>query len=479
MNRCYWTALLLGLWGLSGPVRPATAQLWETLADSVRADLRAALDELAQARQQIEAQRLPLAQKLAGLEHSVLQERAMLQRAQRQEANQLVLLGVLRSEVQGLSNEVRSLESILGEYRRTIESRLPIAEVVRYEDALRASAAAAEAPDLSPADRLTRQLQFVSTTLQRLEAAIGGDRFPGQALTPAGVMSQGTFLQFGPAAYFSAVDSAVSGVVEQRLNSPAPNVAEIPLPEAKHLQQIIAAGAGELPVDVTSGDALRLQTTRDPLRVHIAKGGPVMVPILGLGVVTLLIFAVKWFQVRKVTLATAADLRAILAAIESGQSDKATRHACKLAGPVGEMLVMAIQHHREPKEYIEEVMYEKMLETRPRLERLVPFLALAAAAAPLLGLLGTVTGMINTFNMITVFGTGDPKTLAGGISEALITTEFGLIVAIPALLLHAILSRKVKAVLAGMEQTATAFINGLPDVPIANAAALNSTPSHV
>ena len=107
-------------------------------------------------------------------------------------------------------------------------------------------------------------------------------------------------------------------------------------------------------------------------------------------------------------------------------------------------------------------MYEKMLVAKPELEKLLPFLALSAAAAPLLGLLGTVTGMINTFNAITVLGAGDPKTLAGGISEALITTEFGLIVAIPSLLLHAILSRKVKGIIGSMEQTATGFINGLP-----------------
>jgi biopolymer transport protein ExbB len=108
-------------------------------------------------------------------------------------------------------------------------------------------------------------------------------------------------------------------------------------------------------------------------------------------------------------------------------------------------------------------MYEKMLITKPRLERLMPVIALTAATAPLLGLLGTVTGMINTFNMITVYGTGDPRTLAGGISEALITTEFGLIVAVPALLLHAFLNRKAKGVLNSMEQTTVAFINGVPD----------------
>jgi len=195
---------------------------------------------------------------------------------------------------------------------------------------------------------------------------------------------------------------------------------------------------------------------------HMMKGGPVMVPIVLLGVVSLLIFLTRWLVISRVRVATPDDLQVILGALRKEDRTKANAHASSLTGPIGDMLHSAIDHCRERKEYIEEVMYEKMLEAKPRLEKLLPFLALSAAAAPLLGLLGTVTGMINTFNMITVFGAGDPKTLAGGISEALITTEFGLVVAIPSLLLHAVLSRKVKGVLAGMEQTAVGFINGLP-----------------
>ena len=110
---------------------------------------------------------------------------------------------------------------------------------------------------------------------------------------------------------------------------------------------------------------------------------------------------------------------------------------------------------------IEEILYEKMLHTKPKLERMLPFLSLAAATSPLLGLLGTVTGMINTFKLITVFGTGDPKRLSSGISEALVTTEYGLIIAVPCLLLFALLSRKAKGILASMEQTAVGFVNGL------------------
>ena len=77
-------------------------------------------------------------------------------------------------------------------------------------------------------------------------------------------------------------------------------------------------------------------------------------------------------------------------------------------------------------------------------------------------MLGTVTGMIATFKLISSFGSGDPKMLASGISEALMATATGMGVAIPSLLLHAFLSRKAKSILGSMEQTAVGFVNGVP-----------------
>ena len=114
-----------------------------------------------------------------------------------------------------------------------------------------------------------------------------------------------------------------------------------------------------------------------------------------------------------------------------------------------------------PKELLEEVLFEKILEAQPHLERFLPFIAVTAATSPLLGLLGTVTGMIRTFQQVTLFGTSDVSKLASGISEALVTTKFGLIAAIPALVLHALLARRVQGLLAGMEKFSTAFVNGL------------------
>ena len=99
---------------------------------------------------------------------------------------------------------------------------------------------------------------------------------------------------------------------------------------------------------------------------------------------------------------------------------------------------------------MKEILFEKILEAQPRLERFLPFIAVTAAASPLLGLLGTVTGMITTFSQIRISGNSDINSLASGISEALVTTKFGLIAAIPALVLHALLSRRVQGLLAGM-----------------------------
>jgi biopolymer transport protein ExbB len=194
---------------------------------------------------------------------------------------------------------------------------------------------------------------------------------------------------------------------------------------------------------------------------HILKGGPVMVPILVMAAAALLVGLWKWWQISRIRNASPLEVNAVLSALERDDLPVAAAKAGAVPGPVGEMLKAAVEHADEPKELIEEVMFEKALEARLQLQSFLPFIALAASAAPLLGLLGTVTGMINTFKLITVFGSGDPKTLSSGISEALITTEYGLIVAIPALLLYAYLSRRAKGVLDGMEKTAVAFLNRL------------------
>ena len=102
-------------------------------------------------------------------------------------------------------------------------------------------------------------------------------------------------------------------------------------------------------------------------------------------------------------------------------------------------------------------MVSVILHRKPQLERFLPWLSVTAAATPLMGLLGTVVGMIKTFTLITIFGSGDPKALSSGISEALVTTELGLVVAIPTLIIHGALLRLAKRRISAMELTATEF----------------------
>ncbi|WP_420818925.1 MotA/TolQ/ExbB proton channel family protein [Paraglaciecola marina] len=87
----------------------------------------------------------------------------------------------------------------------------------------------------------------------------------------------------------------------------------------------------------------------------------------------------------------------------------------------------------------------QLQDDKTRLERWIGAIGMTAAVSPLLGLLGTVSGMIETFKMMTLFGSGDPEVVSGGIAQALVTTELGLVVAIPALILNALLSRKAKS----------------------------------
>ena len=187
-----------------------------------------------------------------------------------------------------------------------------------------------------------------------------------------------------------------------------------------------------------------------------------MIPLLGLGAAALVVAFLKWFQLSRIRLARETDLQKVLQHLEDRESERALARARSIPGPVGTLLAAGVEHADEKKEYIEEILYEKMLGSRTRLERGLAFLALAATTGPLMGLLGTVMGMISTFKLISSFGSGDPKQLAAGISEALICTATGMAVAIPSLLFHAFLSRKAKGIIGSMEQTAVGFINGLP-----------------
>jgi Biopolymer transport proteins len=227
------------------------------------------------------------------------------------------------------------------------------------------------------------------------------------------------------------------------------------------IREFISTGEGAIPVDATLGKALRIDQQKDTLLEHINKGGAVGWVIIGLGIVCLLVGLFKIAEINGVRTPQPEAIQSVLRKIEAGDMAAARSEADGISGAGGEMIKVGLEHADEKRGTLEEILYERIIAVRPKLERLLPFMALTAAAAPLLGLLGTVTGMISTFNLITIFGTGDAGNLASGISQALVTTELGLIVAIPSLILHGLLARLARQKIGDMEQAAVGFINGV------------------
>lgn len=435
---------------------------FEHADNSIQKKLEDSLAELTALRQKIVMEKIPLSRELSDLEDELTVVRREYQQTTRLLDSRTLDLTNLRSEIKSREQEKSYLSNLLSEYIRNFESRLHIAELHRYDEVLEAAKLAPENSNLSDQEVYQAQAALVSASLERLQNALGGDRFAGTAVSEGGLMKQGTFLLVGPAALFSSEDGKVVGTAEQRLGSLEPAVIGFEeSADSKAAEKLVANSSGRFPLDPTLGNAHKMEQTKETIWENIQKGGLTMIPILGLALAALSVAVFKWFELSRLEAPSEKKINAIMTAVERDDMASATEAAADIKGPAGEMLGVGIEHINEPRDLVEEVMFEKVLSAKLKLEKLLPFVAITASAAPLLGLLGTVTGIINTFKLITVFGSGDVKSLSGGISEALVTTMWGLIVAIPALLLHAFLSRKARGMIDQMEKCAVSFINQL------------------
>jgi len=178
-------------------------------------------------------------------------------------------------------------------------------------------------------------------------------------------------------------------------------------------------------LDVTRGTILGLLVESPTIRDRIEQGGIVGYCIIALGLVGLLVAILR-------LIALSGDSRRVAAQLK--------RDTASADNPLGRVLAAYESNRDADTETIELKLSEAALKEMPGLTKGLLFIKVVAAVAPLMGLLGTVTGMIKTFQVITLYGAGDPKMMAGGISQALMTTVMGLVVAIPMVLLHTVVS---------------------------------------
>ncbi|MCE2885277.1 MAG: MotA/TolQ/ExbB proton channel family protein [Planctomycetaceae bacterium] len=433
---------------------------FDAAAQDIAAKLEASLAELSAFRAQTAEEKIPLMREIGDLEQALVKARQKYQATTNLLATRSLDLTKITAEIKSREEEVAYLSNLLGEYLRNFESGLHITELQRMRKDLEATRDATENDELPAKQRFDAQARMLAASIERLHEAFNGTRFDGSAVDTTGSVLPGTFVLAGPAALFRSADGNVVGTVEQRLGSLEPNVTVFESPELRAAASTyIASGTGGLPFDPTLGNAHRIAETEETLWEHIKAGGPVMWPIGILAGAAFLVALFKWVMMLFVRMPSERRVREVLRAIGAGDRAKAAALTAKLPGPLGRMLETGVSTMDSGREIMEESMYEVMHRTQLKVQSMLPFVAISAAAAPLLGLLGTVTGIMNTFSLITIYGTGDVKTLSSGISEALITTEYGLIVAIPSLLLHAYLSSKARKITNRMETTGISFVN--------------------
>ena len=204
------------------------------------------------------------------------------------------------------------------------------------------------------------------------------------------------------------------------------------------------SGKVKFGIDPTRGQLLGLLVQEPTLRERIDQGGTIGYITIALGIFGLVIAILRLIQLTLIGIQVAAQKR--------NKSKPSTNN------PLGRVLKVFYDNTKIDTESLELKLGEAVLKETPKLVRFNTLLKVIAVVAPLLGLLGTVTGMIITFQAITLFGTGDPKLMAGGISQALVTTVLGLCVAIPTVLLHTLVSGRSRRIIEVLEEQATGMV---------------------
>ena len=234
--------------------------------------------------------------------------------------------------------------------------------------------------------------------------------------------------------------------------------------ESDKPEQIQALTQGQIPetmdIFLFESPTKEVKTVEDKdVLTIINSGGVIAWVIVILGLVAVLFAILRATFLSNLGRKSQAQFNAIAEAVAAHNLDKAKEIAANTQGSIKRVVNTALRNITREREHVEDAISEAILHENAALDRFQSTIMVIAAISPLLGLLGTVTGMIETFDIITEFGTGDPKLLSGGISIALVTTELGLIVAIPVLLIGTLLASWANKIKDDLEKSALHIIN--------------------
>lgn len=294
----------------------------------------------------------------------------------------------------------------------------------------------------------TDALEFL---VQHLRDTAGGRAAPGRALVAGdNQLRSGTIAFVGPDAWFLPEQGAPTVL---RRQAGTPHAIGYPVRgwERAQAEPFFRGQKGPMMIDASGGKALRLQETRGNAWQHIQTGGTMAYVILLTGLLALVLIVQKLIDLAQMRLDEPARMQHVAALLARGKADEAGQLLPQLKRTTGELVSVVLEHRRLPRALVEEHLQAWVHRQQMHFERRLSLIAVIATAAPLMGLLGTVSGMVNTFALMTVFGSGNAMKLSAGISEVLVATELGLLVAIPALVMHGFLSHRIRKNLALLE----------------------------
>ncbi|MBS3824807.1 MAG: MotA/TolQ/ExbB proton channel family protein [Wenzhouxiangellaceae bacterium] len=412
------------------------------------------------------------------LEQAYQREFAFLQGQKRDLEQRLARLEEsIETEKSQLQSEIRSLESEVVEMRGRAD---------RMDDLLLESERAVQAAREN-SDVLAATFTQADFTLEEAWTSELGDQAPGaedvRGLFEAavGFLDRGQRVWREAGEFFLADGTRVDGEIIHVGNiaayglSPRGNGALAPAgdgelkiwdTETAEQAEALAAGGMPDPISIFLFESLNAeveQKTAQGLFETVSSGGVIGWIIFFLGLVGLVMVILRIIFLQRAGASTDRILDAVSGHVKRGDRATALEVLKQKKGSTARVVSATIRNLDRDREHVEDIVSESILHENTHLNRFGALIIVIAAVSPLLGLLGTVTGMIATFDVITEFGTGDPKLLSGGISIALVTTELGLIVAIPMLLFGNLLSGWAERIKDDMEQAALRVINQYSD----------------
>lgn len=374
-------------------------------------------------------------------------EEARSERLEKTYANQEVLVNQRRAQLNERLGSMKELfghlTSTAGDLRTTTQNSLVSAQFPNRGDFLdeliEKMNSNTRLPSITEIERLWYEVQrelVESGRVVKFNAVVikpNGDRAE-QEVVRVGVWnlaSNGKYLRFTPE----------GNKLEELPRQPAGSI----LSTASNLQNatsgLVAFGVD--PTGPTGGSLLNALIDKETIAEQWKHGGTVGLVITIVGIFGVLLGV--WRIV-------------VLSGISAKVNSQLKSPKANTNNPLGRVLKVAEDNPNVDNETLELKLEEAVLKERPAIESGLAILKIIAAVAPLLGLLGTVVGMIQTFQAITMFGAGDPKTMAGGISAALVTTVLGLVVAIPVVLIHTFVNGRAKRIVHILEEQSAGII---------------------